>query len=474
MQEVNGSDRDRRKISQSLFGANQNKRLESTSDGGTEARDLEVDQASPAQTETRILTSHLMEEICEAANLNQAYKRVKSNRGSAGIDGMSVDELLDWLKQNREQLLASLQSGNYRPHPVKAVAIPKTGGGVRELGIPTVVDRFVQQAILQILQPVLEPKFSDSSYGFRPGRSAHQALQKAQSHVAEGHRVVVDLDLEKFFDRVNHDMLMARLARHVGDKRLLRIVRRFLQAGILKDGVCVERVEGTPQGGPLSPLLANLLLTDLDRELEKRGHRFCRYADDCNIYVRTPVAGQRVMTSVVRFLEQKLKLRVNREKSAVAEVDERKFLGYRLRNDGTLQVAPESIRRLKTRIQELTRRTRGVSLEHVVADLNSTLPGWVTYFRLATYRSEFAVLDSWLRCKIRCYVIKQKKRRWTLFRYLRGFGLPPERAWSAAANIGRWWRIAHHPAVQEALDLAWFDKLRLVNLTNKYLSLRHC
>lgn len=275
-----------------------------------------------------------MEEICQRANLNQAFKRVKDNKGAPGIDGMRVEALREWLSTHKDELIASLLDGTYQPQPVKGVQIPKPGGGMRQLGIPTVRDRLVQQAFLQVLTPILDPLFSDSSFGFRPGRGAHDALQQAQRYVEDGRIIVVDMDLEKFFDRVNHDILMARLARHVKDKRLLRITRAFLNAGIMQNGVCVARDEGTPQGGPLSPLLANLLLDDLDKELERRGHSFCRYADDCNIYVQSLKAGERVMESITRFLEKRLKLRVNQKKSAVDYVSKRKFLGYRLLESG--------------------------------------------------------------------------------------------------------------------------------------------
>lgn len=280
------------------------------------------------------MTEYLMDQVCERENLNQAYRRVKANKGAPGADGMSVDDLRDWLENHKSELIVSLLDGTFKPQPVKGVQIPKPGGGKRQLGIPTVRDRLVQQAMLQTLTPILDPLFSDSSFGFRPGRGAHDALRQAQCFVEDGYDVVVDMDLEKFFDRVNHDILMSRLARHVKDKRFLRITRAFLNAGLMQNGVCVARSEGTPQGGPLSPLLANLLLDDLDKELEKRGHRFCRYADDCNIYVQSLRAGERVMESVTAFLGKKLKLWVNQEKSAVDYVDRRKFLGYRLSRSG--------------------------------------------------------------------------------------------------------------------------------------------
>jgi RNA-directed DNA polymerase len=291
-----------------------------------------------------------MEQVVKSDNLNQAYAKVLANKGSPGIDRMRVDQLADWIRRHRQTFIASLLNGSYEPQPVRGVNIPKPGGGKRQLGIPTVIDRLVQQAFLQVLTPILDPTFSSSSYGFRPGKSAHDALHAAKEHVAEGYTTVVDIDLEKFFDRVNHDVLMNRLGRHIGDKRMLRIIGRFLRAGLMQEGVCMERGEGTPQGGPLSPLLANLMLDDLDKELEKRGHRFCRYADDCNIYVQSIKAGERVMSSATKFLEGKLHLRVNRLKSAVAHVSERKFLGHRLLSGGRLGIAPQSLKRARERL----------------------------------------------------------------------------------------------------------------------------
>jgi RNA-directed DNA polymerase len=308
-------------------------------------------QPSTAKARQRALTAHLMEQVCEPANLNRAYARVKANKGAPGVDGMTIGQLGGWIRQHKQELIASLLDGSYQPQPVRGVQIPKPGGkGMRQLGIPTVVDRLVQQALLQVLEPILDPTFSASSYGFRPGRSAHDALKQAKAYVAEGRDIVVDIDLEKFFDRVNHDKLMARLGRWVGDKRMLRVIGRLLRAGLMQDGVCVSREEGTPQGGPLSPILANLLLDDLDKELERRGHKFCRYADDCNIYVQSQAAGERVLSSVSSFLEGKLRLRVNRQKSAVAPVVERKFLGHRLLPGGRLGIAAQSLERARGRL----------------------------------------------------------------------------------------------------------------------------
>lgn len=443
-------------------------------EAGSRSASIEEPQASAASEGNRALeTDALMERICEPENLNRAYKRVKSNRGSPGIDGMTVAELGPWLKAHGEELVASLLDGSYQPEPVRGVEIPKPGGGVRQLGIPTVKCRFVQQAILQVLDPLLDPTFSESSYGFRPGRSAHQAVRKASEYVAEGRLIVVDVDLEKFFDRVNHDVLMERLARRIADKRLLRIVRRLLKAGIMKDGVVIERYEGTPQGGPLSPLLANLLLDELDKELERRGHRFCRYADDCNIYVKSKAAGERVMASVTRFLEKRLRLRVNRTKSAVAHVEERKFLGYRLLAGGRLAIAPESLARAKDRIREITRRNRGVSLGRMISELHSFLTGWVTYFRYASAKGHLAELDKWTRRKLRCVKLKQRKRAKPIADFLMSLGVPEWRAWILAKSGKGWWRMAGSPPAAEAMTLQWFKEQGLVSLTERYLALQH-
>lgn len=440
--------------------------------GGIGAGTCEERQSPAAWTEPLALTRMMMEQVASSANLNQAYKRVKANKGAPGVDGMTVADLRGWIADNRERLIASLLDGSYRPQPVRGVEIPKAGGeGMRQLGIPTVVDRLVQQAILQVLEPLLDPGFSGSSYGFRPGRSAHDALRQARDYVADGYGTVVDLDLEKFFDRVNHDILMARLSRRIGDTRLLAIIRRFLQAGMLVNGVCIERQEGTPQGGPLSPLLANLLLDDLDKELERRGHRFCRYADDCNIYVRSQAAGQRVMASVTAFLEGKLQLRVNREKSAVAPVEERQFLGHRLGMGGRLGIAPKSLARMKERLRAITRRNRGIALTTMIAQVNAFTTGWVTYYRHAQGQRALQQIDSWLRRKLRCVRLKQCKRTMSIANFLQEAGVPEWRAWVLALSGKGWWRLAGSPQAAEAMTIAWFDRQGLVSLAHHHAAL---
>ncbi len=443
------------------------------STGGTQPQSHEESQASAAFDQARALTVNLMEEVTSRANLNRAYRRVMANKGAPGVDGRTVQELGDWIAEHKEELIASLLDGTYQPQPVRGVEIPKPGGGMRQLGIPTVVDRLVQQALLQVLERLWDPTFSDSSFGFRSGRGAHQALGQASRYVAEGGTVVVDLDLEKFFDRVNHDILMSRVARRIGDKRLLRIIRRFLEAGLLQHGVCVARYEGTPQGGPLSPLLANLLLDDLDKELEDRGHKFCRYADDCNIYVQSQAAGERVLASVTRFLEGRLRLRVNRQKSAAAPVWERKFLGHRLLPDGTLTIAPKSLDRAKDRVREITRRNRGVSFERMVRELNSFLLGWVTYYRHARARRDLDQLGGWVRRKLRCVRLKQRKRAKGIAEFLSGLGISRDQRWTVAASGKGWWRMAHLPVTQQAMNNAWFKAQGLADPLDRYLALQH-
>lgn len=429
----------------------------------------EAQQTSKASIEDEALTKHLMEKICDPSNLNRAYKRVKANKGAAGVDGMTVDDLFAWIAEHKESLIESLLAGTYQPYPVLGVAIPKPGKnkGVRQLGIPCVVDRLVQQAIHQVLEPILDPTFSDSSYGFRPGRSAHQALKQAQKYVREGHGIGVDIDLEKFFDRVNHDILMSRLAKRIADKRLLRIIRRFLEVGMMKQGVIIDRRQGVPQGGPLSPLMSNLLLDDLDKELERRGHKFCRYADDCNIYVRSLRSGERVLESVKKFLERVLKLKVNESKSGCSSVEERQFLGYRLLGDGRLVIAKHSVERMKDKIRIITRRNRGVSLEKVILNLNEKLRGWVNYFQLTEWPSDLKGLDSWIRRKLRCYRLKQRKRSWPIAKFLISLGVPAQSAWPLAKSGKGWWRLSKSIPVHHAMDNAWFEQQGLINLTKQ-------
>jgi group II intron reverse transcriptase/maturase len=391
----------------------------------------------------------------------RAWKRVKANKGSAGVDGRTVHDTGEYLKQAWPDIRQRLLDGTYTPEPVRRVSLPKPGGGTRELGIPTVTDRLIQQALLQVLQPLIDPTFSAHSHGFRPGRSAHGAVLEAQQHVQADYQVVVDVDLEKFFDRVNHDILMDRLAKRIADKRVLRLIRRYLQAGILAHGVSIERHEGTPQGGPLSPLLANVLLDEVDRELERRGHRFVRYADDCNVYVRSLRAGERVLQAL-RGCYAKLALKVNESKTAVGPARGRKFLGYCFwatsQGDVRRAVADEAMARLRERIRQLTRRTRGCSLEQIAADLREYVPGWKAYFGLAQTPKVMRELDEWLRHRLRAVQLKQWRRGPTIFRELRRLGATMDLAARVAGNARRWWRNSAM-GLNRVLPIQYFDRL---------------
>jgi RNA-directed DNA polymerase len=408
-----------------------------------------------------------MERVCERANLQAALKRVRKNKGSAGIDGMTVDELPEHLKMHWPSLREQLLAGTYQPSAVRRHVIPKSGGGVRELGIPTVVDRFIQQAILQVLGPRFDPTFSQYSYGFRPGRSAHDAVVQAQRYVNEGRRFVVDVDLEKFFDRVNHDVLMGRLAKRIEDKRLLGLIRRYLEAGMMANGIATERHEGTPQGGPLSPLLANVLLDEVDKELEKRGHAFVRYADDCNVYVRSRRAGERVM-ELLRRLYADLRLRVNEAKSAVDRPQNRKLLGYSFywgrREEGLKRkVAPKALKAMKDRVRELTRPMRSQSIARVAADLRSYLTGWKNYFRLADTPRVFSDLDEWIRHRMRALHLRHWKRGRVTYRKLVARGLSAQQAAYVAANTRRWWKNSGM-LINVAFPIQYFDQLGIPRL----------
>jgi len=391
-----------------------------------------------------------MEQVVERGNAKAALKRVRQNRGSSGIDGMTVEELPGHLVEHWEEIREQLLSGTYQPQPVKRQPIPKRGGGVRELGIPTVLDRFIQQCILQVLQPRFDPTFSEHSYGFRPGRSAHDAVRAARQYIQEGRRWVVDVDLEKFFDRVNHDVLMERLSRRIADKRLLGLIRRYLTAGVLAGGITQERHEGTPQGGPLSPLLANVLLDEVDRDLEKRGHAFVRYADDCNVYVQSRRAGERVL-GTLRRLYGRLRLRINESKSAVARPWDRKFLGYSFwvakGQEVRYRVAPEALRTMKQQVRRITGRNRGRSIESTVERLREYLVGWKGYFQLAQTPGVFAAVDQWIRRRLRLVQLKQWKRGTTAYRELRARGVPDVPARRAASHVYRWWLTSKHVAL---------------------------
>ena len=413
-------------------------------------------------TDRPAVEDQLMEEVCDRSNLERAWKRVRANKGGPGVDGLTIDDTATYLKEHWPTIRAQLLTGTYTPQPVKRVDIPKPAGGVRRLGVPCVVDRLIQQALLQVLQEQWDPTFSEYSYGFRPGRSAHQAVAQAQAYVAEGYDVVVDIDLEKFFDRVNQDRLVARVAERVSDKRVLKLIRAFLRAGVMEDGLVRPTEEGTPQGGPLSPLLSNLVLDELDKELERRGHRFCRYADDSNIYVRSHRAGDRVMRSVCHFLTTRLRLKVNMSKSAVARPEERKFLGFRISNDGRQrQIAPQALARFKKRVRELTRRTLGVSLPQLVEQLAPYLVGWRGYFGFCDAPRVLANLDAWIRRRLRMYLWRQWQSGRHRFQELRRRGVSQFPAAVAAGSPTGFWRMSSHPAVQQALRNRYFDSVGL-------------
>ena len=409
----------------------------------------------------------LLSQALASANLVLAWKRVKANRGSAGADGLTIEATKEYLKAHWPRIREELYAGRYRPQPVRRVQIPKPAGGMRELGIPSVTDRLIQQALLQVLQPLIDPTFSESSYGFRPGRRAHDAVLQAQRYVQAGYRVVVDVDLEKFFDRVNHDVLMDRLAKRFEDKAVLRLIRRYLAAGIMDQGVVIERYEGTPQGGPLSPLLANVLLDEVDRALEERGHRFVRYADDCNVYVRSEQAGERVLAGL-RRIYARLHLKVNEAKSAVARATGRKFLGYTLWRSGPggikRAVAKAAIQTFKQRIREKTRRSSGRSLPEVVERLRAYVPGWKSYFQLAQTPRVFSDLDEWIRHRLRALQLKHWRRGKTMYRALLALGASISVARRIAANSRRWW---HNSAMDlnRVLPIAYFDRLGVPRLS---------
>ena len=417
--------------------------------------------------EPRETTSKLVEQVVERGNMLRALRRVTANKGAPGCDGMTVEDLKPWLRVHWEETKKRLLDGQYTPAPVLRVEIPKAGNkGVRKLGIPTVVDRLIQQAMLQVLTPLFDPHFSEHSYGFRSGRNAHQAVTAAKIYVTQGKDWVVDIDLEKFFDNVNHDILMARIARRVRDTRVLRLIRRYLRAGVMQHGIVEASREGTPQGGPLSPLLSNIMLDDLDKELERRGHKFCRYADDCNIYVQSKQAGERALQSVTSFLWKRLKLKVNPAKSAVAKPSKRKFLGYSLtlQKEWRLRIAPESIQRFKGNLKALFRAGRGRSLKRTIEELTPRLRGWATYFRLCETKGALETLDQWIRRRLRCLLWRQWKRPNTREQRLVSAGLDAERAWRSSVNgRGAWWNSGSSH-MNQAFPLSFFASRGLVSL----------
>lgn len=440
--------------------------LESGTKGEARKTACQGTEADAADLEGQI-PNQMMEEVCLEENCRRAYRRVKSNKGAPGVDGMTVEELGPYLKENWERIRTELLEGRYRPQPVKRVEIPKPDGGVRKLGIPTVVDRFIQQAVQQVLQRYWDESFSEASYGFRPGRSAHQAVAKAQEYIEAGYRYVVDIDLERFFDRVNHDKLMGTLAKRITDKWVLKLIRAYLNAGALEDGLVNPTTEGTPQGGPLSPLLSNIVLDDLDKELEKRGHRFVRYADDCNIYVKTPRAGERVMQGVSDFITRKLKLKVNERKSAVAHAAKRKFLGFGFWIHRTVRrsLSPTAIERFRSRIRDYTRRTRGRSLEQVLQVLRQYMRGWFCYYGFCQTPTPVEQLEQWLRRRLRALVWKQWHYGGRRHKELRIRGVSEDLAGRTAWSCHGPWRLAKSPALNIALPNNYFHELGLPRLS---------
>jgi group II intron reverse transcriptase/maturase len=431
--------------------------------------------SSEKKTKSKISTDTLLESIMSKRNLFEAYKRVKKNKGSHGIDGMRVDELLPYIEAHVNQLIESLLDGTYKPKPVRRVEIPKPDGGIRLLGVPTVLDRMIQQAIATKLNDIFEPVFSDNSFGFRPKRSCHMALKKSKEFINEGNKVVVDMDLEKFFDRVNHDILMNRIARKVTDKRVLKLIRKYLVSGIMQNGIVVKSEEGTIQGGPLSPLLSNVLLDDLDKELERRGHKFVRYADDCNIYVKSKRAGERVLKSVTSFLGKELKLKVNQEKSAVGNPTKRKFLGYSFyygRKGIGYRVHEKSYERLKVKIRKITNRNVSMNFDYRMKKLNEVLVGWVNYYKLADMKKRLKNLDEWIRRRLRACIWKTWKKVKTRFKNLKKLGVNKYKAWEHANTRKGYWRISNSPILNCTITNEKLKRRGYKSLSSQYHKIR--
>lgn len=419
-------------------------------------------------------TSQLLEAMFSSDKLNEALNKVKSNKGCAGIDRLSIEATIDKLRQGDTgvKFRQSLLDGTYQPQPVLGVEIPKPKGGVRQLGIPTVQDRIVQQAIANVLKDVYEPKFSANSYGFRPGRSAHNALAKASQFISSGLGYVVDIDLEKYFDTVNHDRLMYRLSQDIEDKRVLKLIRKYLQCDLMRNGIAEQRQQGTPQGGPLSPLLSNIVLDELDKELERRGHKFCRYADDCQIYVSSEAAANRVLISISDFLEVKLKLKVNHKKSAATRVSARSFLGYYFKQSGVIGISKDAYQRMKIRVRKITKRNRGKCEDAVIKELTQYLRGWQHYYKLALGKCRMTKLDGWIRRRLRCYRLKQCKRKYSIAVWLIKSGVPERNAWKVAISDKGWWALSKTPQLHQALPDSRFYELGLYSLLSGYEALK--
>ena len=416
-------------------------------------------------------TSRLLEKVLERDNMLEAMYKVIRNKGSHGIDGMKTDELREHVKKTWLTVKSKLLEGKYNPSPVRRVEIPKPDGGVRLLGIPTVQDRMIQQAIAQVLSEIYEPTFSESSFGFRSNRGAKDAIKQSETYINQGHKWVVDMDLEKFFDKVNHDILMSKLEKKVNDRRLLKLIRKYLESGVLINGIKVSSEEGTPQGGPLSPLLANIMLDDIDKELEKRGHKFCRYADDCNIYVKSRKAGTRVLNSITKLIENELKLKVNRNKSAVDLVSKRKYLGfsfYFAEGGAKIRIHDKSIKRFKDKIRFITNRNRGISMDERLLKLNDSIKGWINYFGIANAKRKLLELDQWIRRRLRACIWKQWKRVKTRFKNLIKLGVPKYKAYEYANTRKGYWRISSSPILETTLNNRYFKSIGLMSLSNIY------
>jgi len=435
-------------------------------DSGTEPNGEGESNHFSLLARNRAFTETLLEVVMSPTNLNRAYESVRRNGGSSGVDEMDIKGLKDWLGINGQNLIDQVLTEGYQPEQVLGVEIPKPNGGVRLLGIPTVLDRLVQQAIHQQLTLYYEPLFSEHSYGFRPGRSALQAIEQASNYISSGYHWVVDIDLKSFFDLINQDRLMQRLSKGIGDKRLLRLIRKYLRSGMLLGGLEHQRISGTPQGGPLSPLLSNIVLDELDKELENRGHVFVRYADDCNIYVKSKAAGERVLGSISKFIEQKLKLKVNEEKSGVRRCEQVKFLGYTIQPDGGIRIADKSLSRFKEKVRKVTKRNRGVSFSKVINELNSIHQGWVNYFKLVNCWLPWGNLDGWIRRRLRCYRLKQCGRRFTIFKFLSKIGGKRKESWNAIFYAGGWWNLSAKIVCQRTMNKQWFDQKGLHSLTD--------
>lgn len=438
-------------------------------ESSTEALAPEVHRVQAATNLRQNLAKELMTRIATPANLKAAFKAVKRNKGAPGIDKRTICEVEASINEIILELCTTLIDGTYIPSPVRGVEIPKTNGQTRQLGIPTVVDRIVQQAISQVLSPIFDPYFSEQSFGFRPKRSAQQAIASAKGFVKEGKEWVVDLDIAKFFDCVNHDIIMSKLAHSISDKKLLKLIRKFLQAGMMHDGLFSKKEQGMPQGGPLSPLLSNIMLHDLDKELHYRGHTFVRYADDCNIYVASKAAAQRILNSITRFLKNKLKLSVNLDKSAATSVIKRSFLGFTLLHDGKVAISKDSITRFKDKIRLITKRNRGVKIETVIRELNQATRGWFHYFKCSDSGKPFKLLDCWIRRRLRCYRIKQRKRKYSIKTFFEGLGLETKLAWAIACSRGNWWKKSLSHPVHQALTLKWFKQFQLFSIFDSFV-----